>query len=157
MYGGPAAGAGINLAGGRLINKFSPLGYTLDRSTFPVTPGGVSVPNVGQNLGFSGAGFSDGNMAQFQGRPQLPNFGTQGQDNMFADPGASPWGAFAPNLGLGAGRMANNAGAGTGYGAVNYVNDAWGETAAGFGVGAGNSGFGNRQVGGDIRGNVYAQ
>lgn len=56
------------------------------------------------------------------------------------------------SFGGGSGGYNNGSGAGTGFGATNYTNDAWGQTAAGFGVGAGNSGVAQRQTGTDSRG-----
>lgn len=39
-------------------------------------------------------------------------------------------------LSFGNGHFNNGVGAGTGYGATNYANDAWGQTALGFGIGS---------------------
>lgn len=161
LYGGPAAGAGINFLGGKLMNRYSP------------ADGGMGGPERGQfgydtslsGIGDAGMSFSP-QVGGWLSGPAPQQGGFQGfgsfdpMQSMFTDPGASQWGAFAPNLGMGGTprgiSYGNGAGAGTGYGSTSYMNDGWGQTAASFGVGAGNSGWANRQAGGDILGRKYA-
>lgn len=50
-------------------------------------------------------------------------------------------GNFGPAMRTGL-HYGNGAGAGTGYGASSYANDAWGQTALGFGIGSSAGGSG---------------
>jgi hypothetical protein len=124
-------------------NNVGPVG----REQFPYYMGTVSAPNIAPNFQMTPAATSswEGFGNPFAEQPKMADFG-----NFNPQPQQAPRGPTGFQLG-GAGMMGTNA---RHYGGVGYTNDAWGQTAAGFGVGAGNSGFANRQTGTDGRGNL---
>ena len=153
MIGGPVAGA----AAGKGLDYL----FTRNEGPGEVTRSEVAIPGgqvYAPNLGFGGGRMNIG-------RPMIgptggmTQFGNNLDNFMVPSQGPGIAGGFMGNgqFNFGPGSMAARPGGRSPWGGSSYQNDAWGDTAAAFGVGAGNSGFGNFQSGGNIRGHLYRE
>lgn len=123
-------GPGAGFLANKLFNNNTPNAYGIDRAQYGIDVPGVEVPDVQMDYG--------------KGAATNPMPG-----QVFAQRG--PTGYQGGTHGLMGTNGARH------YGATSYANDYWGDAAASFGVGAGNSGWANRQSGADIYGNKYQQ
>lgn len=173
----PGAGTAANVAGnayygagplGGVVSHFRQPGQVQPQGLDPA--GGVSVPNVTGPIGIGNpslnlpGGFMPSPYGPYAGGYQFPG------PMAPAGPTINPisglpntqtgYGVELPNYGgmpqapMGGRPFGTAAGSFTPWGASSYQNDPWGETAAGFGVGAAQTAS-QRQTGSDWAGRQY--
>lgn len=171
----PGAGTAANIAGNAYYGS-GPLGFLGNRGPGQVQPqgldqnyGGVSVPNAAQTIAAPNmnlpSGFMPSAYGPYAGGYQFP--GPMAPMGPTINPISglpntqTGYGVELPNYGsmpqapmMGGRPFGTAAGSFTPWGASSYQNDPWGETAAGFGVGAAQTAS-QRQTGSDWAGRRY--
>lgn len=157
MLGGPLAGAAVGQAGNNWVNNGNPLDFSGNDSrlgqlvnAFTSNTGGpqresfgvdtsLNVNDIAQQIGLQPNLQIGGESPSAADRMATELQRIQDQINkqgVATMPSVTARGIGGQlSFGGGRGGYNNGVGAGTGFGATNYTNDGWGDTASSFGVG----------------------